>query len=366
MISEERFLTAGGDSFHPHQREGSGAPVGRAERRRRLRRTPGQLPWRTFCQGSLFIISVWAMGFFWCLFRLFYPQIDLPVPSAALGLQRRMEGSSEDGLPRLIFAGPWPHAYFQPLGLACAGLGDAGAGSEGILVSSRFGVHRPGTKAESWEPVLAECLARDPEFHAGGLQGLARVCLPAEEGRPSRCGTALLGSNGTSALLCADDEAGGGVAEGAIRLHLHGGPWRSILSLGEGGAEGRLGAIREQDGALVWLQWSGRQDLMPQFEQRLKAGLQRAAFLSSSSVFLGLQEESLLKSWNAALGTGAAPLWALHLPMSLRWRELCVAREEHAAYLVAWSKQAPVGRMADRMTETSLWRLPLPAQLFNA
>lgn len=389
------FTTAGASSFShigavrrdQTERHSSRSPSSSRHR------TPGQVPWRTFWQGSMFIIMLWAVGFVWCVGRIFSHNIDVPIlvqGATLLGatryhqLQRLLP--QEATRPRLIFTGPWPHSFFDPAGLSCEGIGsEEGSSLESLLVGGRFELHTLSVAEETsdaaWRPSLAECLAEDPEFHADGMAGLALLrrgsatCPPGAEVGSASCWPAvvILSANGTTALRC----EGRGAAVEATRITIHGGPWRSILAVGPEG-DG-LAAIRQSDGAVVWLRrrsggasggGAGLEELVPDFEWSPAArrgsstatGLLRASLLRDT-MLLGLQEGSLLRAWDLKQGNGAPALWELQLPQAWRWSELCIRAGEEAAYLIARGQL--LHPRADRNRDPAVWRVQLPTELFT-
>lgn len=349
------FLEAarGRNGFHPYQ------PRSTARGSRRSQRPPGEMPWRTFCNGSLFIMLVWVIGFTWSALRVLDRKIDHPVGAPLL------VGTADF---RPVFGGPWPHAFFAPAGLAC------GANGSHLLMES-FGVHvlstvSAGSEQALWRPALARCLAQEPEFQAAGLRSLALLCAAGSPGAlgadaaasPAACSAVLLATDGTAALRC----EGRGAESVASWLVLHGGPWRALAVTGPGHP---LGAIRQEDGAMVWLRRSGgadSRDLVPEFEwPAFSPGAAPAQLLQAQvlarGVLLGLRESGLVQALDLRGDVNAPPRWALQLPRAFKWDQMCVAVEEEAVYLLARER-----RRSGRGVRRTLWRLGLPHEVFAA
>ena len=339
---------AAATTFHPHR------PSTRQEEAatRPHRRPPGRMPWSTFREASLVLMVVWGVGLLWCFIRIFL-DIDRPTwhrPDAEL--LGALGPAVEAGL-ELVFAGPWPHAHFQPEGgLACHD--SLGA----VLVAERYGVYELPLRNRSLgapRAALEACLAQDPDFQSRGLRGVAMRC-PAGMGEPA-CDAVLLGVHGAGALRCPLSE--GALGEPAARLAARSGSWRSLGS----GDVGGLWALREAGDALVWLQpqLGSEVELAPRLELPLGVlGGARWAQALPAGVVLGLAPGGKLQAWAPRCDVGhgreePALLWALDLPKDVEWAGLCVTGAG-AAYLASGPSQR--GHQ-----EAGVWRVDLPGEL---
>mmetsp|Transcript_55514 Transcript_55514/g.180056 ORF Transcript_55514/g.180056 Transcript_55514/m.180056 type:complete len:1021 (+) Transcript_55514:125-3187(+) len=339
------FVTAGGDTFHPHgRRRASTATNGSRRRRRRPKIVQGKLPWQTFSQGSLYMIGVWTIGLFWCTYRVLDHSIDIVVMQQAV-MSSLLQTVPESRV-EIIFNGPWPHAFFKPQDIACGGIDSDRSAQNALLVSEEFGVHHlrlqqddilddRGKSTGTWLParVLSTCLSQVPDFHAAGIRGIASLCPAASHSSIGKlqqpCAIALLNMAGNSILRC--DNSSGSVK--ASQFAFHGGPWRSI------GAQGtELIGMRQTDGSLISFreQPRGAAGLMPAFELRKpgRDGHLAKVVLLDQRVLLSLNDGGLLRVARLQTSTTEHLLWSRQLPANTRWGSMCFVNQERAIYLV--------------------------------
>lgn len=307
--------------FFPHQR--SNAEL-------RSRRPPGQIPWNTFLQGSLLLIAVWSIGTLWTVVSVIFQSEIILVPSETPAFVR-------------IVDGPWPSAYYKPVGMACSpALGEL------ALIVGKFSVHIIGLDGERehhMAPALTECLAASPDFHAAGISDVSLNCSAANSPSPT-CAAWLLSSSGKRALKCDfvmsnDAYAGAGDMQiaGWKEFDLHGGPWRSI-AFSRGGQ-----LISMEKGRLVQMRMglNNRSEFLP--HRQLPHVMPHDTFqfhVLPSSKTIALGPHGHLSAWDSAgeriavwhkglhswMGTcasarsvfalsshfGSVKLWEMHLP----------------------------------------------------
>lgn len=332
-------------TFHPG---GRGPDAGTDARDAAVaRRPPGQMPWRTFLQGSQALIVVWCFGFGWSCFNLIL-QVDLP-------LQRVLPGGELLGAarhPERVAELAPPHAFFGARGLACHE-----AWGPTLLVHERYAVHalRLGVDASSgtwaavgaaeplgWEPALAGCLAEARDFQAEGIGSVSLQCESRGDAG-STCVAVLLGARGRRALRCPlpgvapDAPAAGG------NLTLHGGPWRAL-------AAAEHGAWALQGAAVVELQpregVSG--ELLPKAEVSDAEAAAEHLLALGRRALLSLEPGGLLRAW--PLARPAYLAW--QLPRTVRWSGVCAAGG--SLYFVT---SDGVGG------QVTVWRASLPPEL---
>jgi len=204
---EQRFMNASSfqPNVHPNRRI-------RATATGQPRRPPGEVPCRTFCQGSIVLVLVWSVGLIWNTFNAFNMDIPLVYPNGTHPHSLAFTQAGALGLD-VFFASDWPHAFFSPTGLAChSEMGDR------LLIAERYGVHElslqaPQREPSQFRPALEECLASEPAFHAAGIDDISIQCDP-EDGTPV-CFAFLLSVGHQHVLQCPL-----GVFSGSTIIHL--------------------------------------------------------------------------------------------------------------------------------------------------
>eukprot|EP00930_Biecheleria_cincta_P038364 TRINITY_DN26368_c0_g2_i1.p1 TRINITY_DN26368_c0_g2~~TRINITY_DN26368_c0_g2_i1.p1 ORF type:complete len:1032 (-),score=187.55 TRINITY_DN26368_c0_g2_i1:50-3145(-) len=337
--------------FHPHATSvGPGDHEGVAARARSRYRKPGHIPWSTLYWGSVVLIAAWGTGLFWSLARL---------ANAAWDIMKEPEPEAPD--LQLLHAGPWPHDFFTPMGLACrSDIGDGSGSNLTLLVAEKHAVHQlRANKGSEWalEPAQAEarCLEGAPEFQAAGLRSVALECTG------KGCRSVLLGAAGQAALRCRPD----GSPE---HIRLYGGPWQDF-SWGKSAAAGiwaqpaatkRAGAtLLESRLTADGLQSSS--EFVPGMQLPSSSATDAAAVLDAleGGGLLELSTEGELRAWLPSAKTGRllSTGWSYRLPASLdmRWSGLCAAHG--SAYLLG----RPTGGRLGSARQPQVWRLKLPA-----
>lgn len=335
---------------------GSGGPDHRA------RKPPGQLPWRTFRQGSQALIVIWTVGFVWSFCLIFHIELPLkpiPAPEAPEALWktkwgRRISVSSARGhvkAPELLFSGSGPHTHFNPRGVSCHA-----AWGPTILIHERYAVHMLRLEADpdvqlwraaanaTFEPALTECLRHAGEFQAEGIISLSLECAAVVGGGGDgdsghRCHAVLLGAGGRRAALCDL-----GKAVEPAWLTIHGGPWRALA----GGANSSWALAGP---TLVQLQarLGGTDQLLPQLEMsKAAANTTQLHALPSGAAVLGLEARGRLNAWF----TDGSPQLAWQLPSNVRWAGVCST--DTALYFVGLSRFGG---------ELTIWGSTLPPEL---
>lgn len=198
-----RYLT----TFHPQ-----------AERRpvRMTTRKPGQIPWDTFLTATVTLIIAWLVGVVMCAIQLFDGGHDIPIKPGE---------KPEEFVPtELVYSGPWPHAYFNPVGLACHV-----SMATTLLVFERFQVWALLPGASSMQRVLQSCLAQQPDFLATGIAGGSAFCTSAKT-----CWALVLNTDGRQALRCplhfSSETSSHAIGERIVAPPEH--VWRSIAFKG--------------------------------------------------------------------------------------------------------------------------------------
>lgn len=366
--------------FHPHGPEGE-AEFSCIERRAvsSERRPPGDLPWRTFYQGSLTMVFIWAVGTFWSAARVYFDiYIHVrPVPGPAL---RQLWANSPAYLElELVSDRSWPHTFFNPKGLGC----HSTLGPGRIFVAEAHAMHelqliageRRSTHHDlSWQPSLRRCLEQVPDFVADGIRGVSIHCQEGTgnetlQDADGRCSAVLLGALGESLLSCQLRGYADASASKVVTRHLYGGPWAAVAAISETASlpsSSGMGSFWAQgQAALVQLGSQAqraaglRQDraegaLVPLLEVSDDIGQQQVEHmvaLPDGSGVLTLTPEGLqLRSMDRP-----QHLQKLQLPQGqgARWAGVCAPGGRELLL---------VGRRS-RSEEYALWRTKLPAWL---
>lgn len=331
------------ESLDPASRNFS--PFPRPENEAATRRPPGQLPWRTFQQGSRLLGVLWLLGLVCCILDIagcdlrFTPAKSLDAKGSTLPLE-------------LVFEGRWPHALFGPRSLAChASIGET------LLVAEKYAVHQlriNGTRhgSELLDVALSHCLRASPNFHTGGISEISVQCQ--EDKRT--CSIVLFSASGQTALSCPFSDGLG------VDIFVHGKGWRGLTASSKTGQFWALGASslalmhRRNDSNL---ESRSKEELVPKFEIRNEV-------LSSASQVHHLTSKD---------GLGADAILTLHPLGSLRAWSLEENREplswQFSAQLVdRWTGLCTIGRtlylsgVSHNGLPAGVWRTSLPDDLF--
>jgi len=329
-------------------------PAGPSLECTRGRRSPGEMPYRTFRLGSSMLAVTWLLGAVWCAGNVIWPSNLMWDPREKQSMQR-------------VYDGPWPHAFFKPTGLSChPALGQA------MLVAEAFAVHAlslsPLAKDVS-QGVLMECLAQAPHFMSRGIGGLSVEC--SSEG--NECSAVLLGAAGKSALRC--NLAG---EPHATLLTLHGGPWRSLVATGN---VQQLWALHnDRLVQLVPRLGNHHNEFVPHLElpYRISSNVTWLHMMPDARVLLGIESGIVSSTWTSdsvrSSKTGSSWLHAWRLPVAevssppllplvqswplpshLRWGGFCTAANSiHLASAAEETKPAD---------HASIWSMVIPEEL---
>lgn len=202
---------------------------------------PGDLPWRTFYQGSMVVVGIWAIGTVWSSAQV-YLGFHIPIrPVPGPGLQSWVHSRALE--LELVSDRRWPHTFFNPKGLGC----HSTLGPGRIFVAEAHALHEmqliagEGRSAShaSWQPALQQCLEQVPDFVANGIRGVSIHC---PEGKPMKdnwtlqdadghCSAVLLGALGQSLLSCQLQGSANASASKVVVSHLYGGPWAAVAAI---------------------------------------------------------------------------------------------------------------------------------------
>eukprot|EP00929_Paragymnodinium_shiwhaense_P033730 TRINITY_DN18467_c0_g1_i1.p1 TRINITY_DN18467_c0_g1~~TRINITY_DN18467_c0_g1_i1.p1 ORF type:complete len:1078 (-),score=243.48 TRINITY_DN18467_c0_g1_i1:101-3334(-) len=371
-------------SFHPQQ---SGDSRRHADVDARYpSRPPGLMPWHTFLQGSLVLVALWTVGFIWAVLKIFI-NLDLPLtPSSPDGFDILSEVSLSAQpaarKPELVYAGPWPHAFFNPKAIAChPALGSV------VLVAETYAVYAvnlgdPALRTQERRPagdievktVLTDCLSQAPEFQARGFRDISLECEEppeAEQGLLSRprCVASLLAEGGHEMLRCPlrledlDPANEATIVAGntsASASQLHGGPWSALAADGSytwGTSQSRSAAVQLQRQEERTASVAGA---APAWSPLAEKAFPAAANVTQLQLHRGGQEQRWLLALERRRGRlHAQPLsrrksvglqWLL--PASVRWQGMCATSE--ALFFV--------GRVSLERS-VRIWTSKLPPQL---
>jgi len=322
------------------------------------RRPPGHLPWATFQQGTLALLSLWGIGVLWSSFHVFFG-LDLsilPQSGGTLGGTLSKWVIRPDLDLRLAYR-DWPHGHFRPQGLACGvQLGRR------LFVAERLAVHQlvlPGglprifsepSSEEVWHPAVQQCLQSASAFQVEGIRSITLQCRDT-------CFLVLLGSGGKSLLSCPLRSGNATITE------LFGGPWQAVAATAPQRQESGLWAKARKGLGLVQLgsqlhrirdqpQEHNASALVPLLEvEQDVSGAAQLAFLEDGRTVLGLVPNGTLLMYHLE---STAPLH-LRLPQGdgAEWLGLC-SPGGREVFLV--------GR-ASRSSDFGIWRTYLPAWL---
>lgn len=333
----ERYLSHApevGSSFYPAQsREQQLIPRAQQEMAYKL---PGKIPWHSVLIGTFIIIILWIMAIYWLIGNIVsgysheFEPVEYFLNSRPISWLDR---------PELVYAGPWPHAFFKPQGIAC----DPSMGSA-VLLAEQYGIHElrlPATAERIWLPLpgrspkvlgeariqsaLGDCLSKAPGFQGRGLRSVGLKCharsnLSASNAVAANCDAVLLGMDGKSLLRCGNNS---GVAEASRHRTLGGQSWR-VLAAAESGAYWALadeGVVRlqQRDGA-PW-------ELVPKLElpEASMAANLTSLFVLGNRFLVGLERGGTMHAW--PLDGRPSRSWPMAGRMNVDWTSACAMSE---------------------------------------
>jgi len=357
QLAEGRALFGTGaeaaGTFHPFGDSGDPQEPGLVSR---PRRAPGQMPWRTFMQGSYALAVVWGVGFVWSIFNILF-HVDIPIQPVVPGVS--MVGTPKH--PELIFSDAMPHPFFTPRGMSChADMGPT------LLIYERYAVHSlrlavdpttgmwgvPAGADLSPEPALMACLDAAGDFRAEGMDSLSLTCSHQSPG----CTATVLGAHGQHTLQCplGGHDVGVEAAPASEAAEVYGGPWRAFTSADSPGAAA-WAVRRGRPGAFVQLQ--RRSGTSPELVPQVEIAGSAASSVSSlhaldNSTVVGLEAGGRVHAW--FLQSGSQLSW--QLPPTTRWSGLCVANS--SLYLLGTQTRQQLGRIV-------IFRSALPPELLG-
>lgn len=279
------------------------------------RRPPGLMPWRTFFIATAVLMIGWIFA---AMYSILY---------AVLGIKYTLldEVSLE-----LVHKGEWPHPLFSPIGIAC----HPGYGSDNVLVAGKYSVHELHLGVESGrvQPALRQCLGKDVDFHAGGIETISIHCTQKE------CKTLLSGS-GADVLQCTMQ----GKEDDVSRLTIHGDQLRGLSV----GFQDTFWAIGEE--GLIQFQplENAEREFVPQSEIPFVGKKVNQLHALSNHTVLGLERQGIVHAFPLRGG----PIRSWHLSRGGDWTDVCAT--DNALYF-----------LGSRSTGTrGVWRVNLPSEL---
>eukprot|EP00930_Biecheleria_cincta_P058619 TRINITY_DN44426_c0_g1_i1.p1 TRINITY_DN44426_c0_g1~~TRINITY_DN44426_c0_g1_i1.p1 ORF type:complete len:971 (-),score=166.17 TRINITY_DN44426_c0_g1_i1:130-3042(-) len=382
-VSSEHFLQGSAETnatFHPHPPEEEAEPSGgEGQMSSSNRPPPGDLPWRTFYQGSMTMVFIWAVGTIWSSAQLYFG-IHIPIrPVPGPALSQLWADSAAFLKLELVSDRRWPHNFFNPKGLGC----HSTLGPGRIFVAEAHAMHElqltvgdgRSTDHASWQPALRQCLEQVPDFVADGIRGVSIHCpegMPRADNQTlqdagGHCSAVLLGATGESLLSCQLRGHADASASKVATRHLYGGPWGAVAAISETESSSAVGSF-----------WAQGQASLVQFGSQAQraAGLRQDEAEGSLVPLLEVSDDDIGQhqvEHMVALPDGSAVLTLTSEGLQLR----SLARPQQRQKLQLPQDQgsrwagicAPGGRelllvgRRTRSEEYALWRTKLPPWL---
>jgi len=282
------------------------------------RRPPGLMPWRTFYIATMALMIGW-------IFAAFYSILNA-LRLANYTLQDEVEVSGLE----LVHKGEWPHPLFSPIGIAC----HSSFGSDNVLIAGKYSVHELhlGVESGRLQPALTQCLGKDVDFHAGGIETISLHCTQRE------CKT-LLSGTGADVLQCTMH----GQEDDVSRLTIHGDQLRGLSV----GFQDTFWAVGVE--GLIQFQplENAEKEFVPHSEIPVMGKKVNQLHALSNHTVLGLERRGIVHAF--PLRGGQIRSW--RLPRGGDWTDVCSTG--NALYF-----------LGSGLTRTpGVWRVNLPSEL---